>query len=62
MEEATKDIYKVGKTLNYAGFKGVRFLRKEMIKGTEHVVMLDSFGNEKKVYTDLFEKYARVEG
>jgi hypothetical protein len=60
--ETTKEIYKVGKVLKYGLYTGVKFLRKETIKGTKYAVLVDMQGNEKKVYLDLFEKHARVLG
>jgi len=56
----SKDIYKKGQKLKYGLYTNVEFVRKENIKGTEYAILKDKFGNEKKVYLDLFEKYARV--
>jgi hypothetical protein len=43
--------------VSYAGFENLSFKGKD----ERHVWLIDSFGNEKRVYIELFMKYGKVE-
>jgi hypothetical protein len=43
--------------VSYAGFVNLFFKGKD----EKHVLLIDSFGNEKRVYIELFMKYGKVE-
>lgn len=60
MSVGNTEIYQKGAKLKYGLYTDVEFVRKEKIKHTNYVVLVDKFGNEKKVYQELFEKHARV--
>jgi hypothetical protein len=55
-----KEIYNPESVLEYGMFTNIKFIRKEKIKNREHVILQDKFGNIKKVYIELYEKYARI--